>query len=94
MSPQHVANIDLRRAVFGILLRAGREMSVAEIVAALAEQGVTTSPTAGPYSGQSRQRPAPLKGPRRPGPQGRPWVVRVRTQLDQPRHPLAVPALA
>jgi hypothetical protein len=44
MDPRTVANIDLRRAVLGLLLRAGEPLTVTDIVDRLASQGVTTGP--------------------------------------------------
>jgi hypothetical protein len=43
MEPRAVSNIDLRRAVLGILLRAGEPTTITEIIDALASQGVTTN---------------------------------------------------
>jgi len=39
-SPPHVRNIDRRRAVLGALMRAGRPLTVDQLVMALAAQGV------------------------------------------------------
>ena len=43
IQPTEISGILLRRAVLGILLLAGRPMTVSEIASALARQGATTS---------------------------------------------------
>jgi hypothetical protein len=43
MELEAVSNIGLRRAVLGVLLRAGEPTTITEIIDALASQGVTTN---------------------------------------------------